>query len=47
MFPYGVRLGGALVLAGAGACFDLAGLRAFRKATPPSTRCGPTGLRPW
>lgn len=30
--PYGVRLGGALVLAGAGACFDLAGLRAFRKA---------------
>jgi protein-S-isoprenylcysteine O-methyltransferase Ste14 len=28
--PYGVRLGGALVLAGA--CFDLAGLRAFRKA---------------
>ena len=30
--PYGVRLGGALVLVGAGACFDLAGLRAFRKA---------------
>ena len=29
---YGVRLGGVLVLAGAGACFDLAGLRAFRKA---------------
>ena len=30
--PYGVRLGGALVLAGVGACFDMAGLRAFFKA---------------
>ena len=30
--PYGVRLGGALVLAGVGGCLDLAGLRAFFKA---------------
>lgn len=30
--PQGTRLGVALALAGAGACFDLAGLLAFRKA---------------
>ena len=30
--PYGIRLGGALVLAGVGTCFDMAGLRAFFKA---------------
>jgi protein-S-isoprenylcysteine O-methyltransferase Ste14 len=30
--PHGVRLGGALALAGVGACFDVAGLLAFNKA---------------